>query len=101
MSYVINGCYNPYLAEILMLGSIFKHLLKKSRKFLLLHFILDFRFVIFGVNTRQKPVFYFCFISSIAISSYTYSYKISYFVKYFETYFPFSIIHEGQGPLKP
>jgi len=41
MSYVINGCYNPYLAEILMLGSIFKHLLKKSRKFLLLHFILE------------------------------------------------------------
>ena len=35
MGSVMNGCERAYLALNLALGSIFKHLLRKSKKFLL------------------------------------------------------------------
>ena len=48
ISSVMKGWLRASLAEILVLGSIFKHLLRKSMKFLLSVWILLCMFVSFG-----------------------------------------------------
>ena len=44
----MKGWFRAYFADILILGSIFRHLLKKSIKFLWLDLILALKLVIFG-----------------------------------------------------
>lgn len=56
---VMKGCRSASRAERRALGSILRHLLRKSMKFLLLDFILALRLVILGVKILQKPVLRF------------------------------------------
>lgn len=100
---VMKGWESAYLALRRALGSIFKHLLRKSIKCLLFDLILDLRLVIFGVKIRQKPVFLFLRFpyTYYPIYSQIYSKSTSYLVKYLEISLPVSIIQEGQGPLSP
>lgn len=45
----INGWFKAYLADSLWLGSILRHLLRKSKNILLSDPTLDFRLVDFGM----------------------------------------------------
>ena len=100
---VRKGCISASFALSLVLGSILRHLLRKSIKLLLLDLILAFKLVILGVKTLQKPVFLFFLFPSISspTSSQISQNKISSLVKYLFTSLPFSIIQEGHGPRSP
>jgi hypothetical protein len=63
---VRKGCISASFALSLVLGSILRHLLRKSIKLLLLDLILAFKLVILGVKTLQKPVFLFFLFPSIS-----------------------------------
>lgn len=98
-----NGCASASLAEKRALGSILRHLLRKSMKCLLLLLMRAFRFVIFGVKILQSPVLRFLRFPSTSSPTYSQisSNSTNYFVKYLCTSLPFSIIQEGQGPRNP
>ena len=85
---VINGWFKAYLAENLALGSIFKHLLKKSKKFLLLDCTLLCKFVNFGLYILENPVFLFFLLPYSPIYSCTSSNSTISFVKYFVDHCP-------------
>lgn len=51
--WVKNGCLRAYFADILTVGSSFRHLLMKSMKSLSSQFSLALRFVSLGTYSRQ------------------------------------------------
>lgn len=101
MSSVMKGWFRASLVVILALGSIFRHLLRKSMKFLLSDWILLWRLVNFGRYILEWPVFRFFLLPSSPVSSTISSNRISSLVKYFWTSVPVCSIQDGQGPLKP